>query len=368
MENHYETLQVAPDADAATVAAAYTRLRAQYDPARLAGAADELVQLAAQKRAAIERAYAVLSDPQRRTSYDTERAEQAAQEALTAAAAPPDLTDDDLIDYRPLPPAKRQERPRDFDAQPTLPLTQAARQAGRAAGTTPQRPLWLMSSVVAAMLTFGVMLTSLLLTGGGRPQVAAPPNTGAAAAGSANDQSQQPPAPTMTMDEIVAEYEAQVVTARQVANSLADNALAWRRLGDALYDSVQVIREKDPDGELYQERIPRWLEASEAYATALELDPDNPATLSERGVTQCYYGAGVRDPAYVQRGLDDTQAAARAKPDDGRILMNLGICLISSDPPQTEAARAQWEAVLALPAAEVGVTRQAELLLEQYRP
>lgn len=364
MENHYKLLQVAPDADAATIETAYTRLREQYDPARLAGAADELVQLAEQKRDALERAYAVLSDPQRRASYDTERAERAAQDALAAAAAPA-ADDDDLIDYRPLPPAKRQERPRNFDPQPTLPPSQATRQAGRAAGNTPQRPLWLASSVVVAVLTFGVMLTSLFLTDGGRPQVASTQEAGTAATTTAQE---QPPAPTMTMDQIVAEYEAQVVTARQVAVSLEDNALAWRRLGDALYDSVQVIRERDPDGELYQERIPRWLEASEAYATALELEPDNAAILSERGVTQCYYGAGTGDQAYVQQGLEDTHDAAAAVPEDGRVLMNLGICLISSDPPQTDAAVAQWEAVLAMPAAEMGVTRQAELLLEQYRP
>lgn len=169
----------------------------------------------------------------------------------------------------------------------------------------------------------------------------------------------------MTMDEIVVEYEAQVVTAQQMVNSLPDNALAWRRLGDALYDSVQVIREKAPDSALYQERLPRWLEASKAYDEALQRDPGNTSILSERGVTRCYYGAGIGDPQYVQQGLADTQAAAAIASDNGRIRLNYGICLMSSDPPQTKAALAEWQAVLAMPAVEIGVARQAQILIEQ---
>jgi DnaJ-class molecular chaperone len=73
-QDYYETLQVHPRADAAAIDAAYARLREMYDPARLDGAADELVELARQKRDAIERAYAVLSDPIRRASYEAEQA------------------------------------------------------------------------------------------------------------------------------------------------------------------------------------------------------------------------------------------------------------------------------------------------------
>src|SRR5688500_4386943 len=71
-QDHYETLQVHPRADAAAIEAAYARMRQLYDPARLNGAADELVALAREKRDTIERAYAVLSDPARRATYDAE--------------------------------------------------------------------------------------------------------------------------------------------------------------------------------------------------------------------------------------------------------------------------------------------------------
>src|SRR5215212_4951433 len=73
MQDHYETLQVHPRADVTAIAAAYARLRELYDPARLDGAADELVDLARAKRDAIERAYAVLNDPIRRAAYDREQ-------------------------------------------------------------------------------------------------------------------------------------------------------------------------------------------------------------------------------------------------------------------------------------------------------
>ncbi|PLS67604.1 MAG: molecular chaperone DnaJ [Cyanobacteria bacterium M5B4] len=376
IDDHYEVLQVHPKADQEAIQAAYTRMLAKYDAERLSGGADELVQLASMKRAAIEQAYAVLGDPQRRANYDAERAAQAMQAQLTAEVQG-DVGADERIDYRPLPPAKGQERPRSFNAQPTLPpaaVQPAPRQAGRSANEAKQqRPLWLTSSIVVGVLTFVVMLSSLFLTEGAGLQslFGGSPKTGGNAAASVPQapaaQQPQAPAPTMTMDEIVVEYEAQVVTAQQMVNSLPDNALAWRRLGDALYDSVQVIREKAPDSALYQERIPRWREASEAYDEALQRDLGNTSILSERGVTRCYYGAGIGDPQYVQQGLADTQEAAAIASDNGRIRLNYGMCLISSDPPQTEAALAEWQAVLAMPAAEIGVARQAQILIEQYQ-
>ena len=73
MQDYYETLQVHPKADQEAIRAAYERLCVRYNPAQLEGAADELVELARRKRDDIERAYAILSDPQRRTAYDVEQ-------------------------------------------------------------------------------------------------------------------------------------------------------------------------------------------------------------------------------------------------------------------------------------------------------
>src|SRR4051812_1632140 len=136
-QDYYETLQVHPRADTTAITAAYTRLRELYDPARLDGAADELVDLARAKRDAIERAYAVLSDPARRKAYDQEQAalEPANDQRPTTNDQRPTTKGDraelsirpssfvfsqtkETLDYRPLPPAQRAERPRGFDAQP----------------------------------------------------------------------------------------------------------------------------------------------------------------------------------------------------------------------------------------------------------
>src|SRR5262249_18293813 len=129
-QDYYETLQVHPRADAAAIEAAYTRLRELYDPARLDGAADGLVELARQKRDSIERAYAVLTDTNSRAAYDSEQAamegdaatvrggdEAGANVQTFKRSNVPTLTEE-LLDYRPLPPAGRAERSSGFDDQP----------------------------------------------------------------------------------------------------------------------------------------------------------------------------------------------------------------------------------------------------------
>lgn len=67
----YEILQVHPHADQDVIQAAYERLIARYDETRLEGMADELRETARQRRAALEEAYATLSDVQLRAVYDS---------------------------------------------------------------------------------------------------------------------------------------------------------------------------------------------------------------------------------------------------------------------------------------------------------
>ncbi|WP_322513118.1 J domain-containing protein [Chloroflexus sp.] len=68
--NYYRLLGVNPDADQATIAAAYEQQRQRYTPDRLAELDVELQALARNRLAEIERAYQVLSDPERRRQYD----------------------------------------------------------------------------------------------------------------------------------------------------------------------------------------------------------------------------------------------------------------------------------------------------------
>lgn len=363
MQDLYETLQVHPKADQEAIDDAYQRLRERYAPAKLEGAADELVEIARRKRDELDHAYAVLGDPVRRANYDTEQVERQAAVALDTEAG--DLTEDDLIDYRPLPPAKGQERGRSFDVYPLLSREEVVGVSrGRQAGRVGKRlPLWAPPVIIVAVVTFLVMVTSLIVTNGGQMRYA---SDLVDAQGAAAQNSEDGASSVAEVGQLIAEYDGQVVQARQVALNVPDNPEAWVQLGNALYDSVQVVREITRDGPIYLERVERWLEASDAYATAIELGLENPEVLSDRGVSLCYYGEDTAQPDYVVEGLEYTTQAVEQTRESGRVLLNLGICKIGAEPPQTAEAVALWQEVLALPDTRVGVAQQARILLEQH--
>jgi len=368
MTDHYETLQVHPKADAEAIRDAYERLRQRYNPAALEGAADELVALARRRRDEIERAFTVLNDPARRAAYDAELAERAAGPAIAVDDdAPAALTDDELIDYRPLPPARRQERPKGFNAQPVVPRAQAARRAGRNAGPTGGVPTWLPPTLVVAVATFGVVLATLISTINNPPAAPAQQQSGP------NILDPTAPAATPTTEEIVNRFEGQVVAARQVAQRAPDNSNAWVELGNALYDSAVVVRERLGSGpdeaelqNLYVERLPRWAEAADAYRKALAIQPDNAVVRSSLAASLCYFGTDTNDQSYVSQGVAEAERAAAAAPDEERVLLSLGLCQVSTDPPQTAAALESWQRLVAIPDADPNLTFQARLLIEQY--
>lgn len=367
MQDYYETLQVHPKADADVIRAAYERLRERYDPAKLAGAADELQELARRRRDEIERAYTVLGDQQRRAAFDSERASAA---AVAPAATTGAGDDDELIDYRPLPPAHRQERPSGFNAQPTLPPGQAQRGAarrGRAAGGQQGRyPLWLAPALIVAVATFAIVLVTLLTT-----TLGAPPQAASTGGPALLDPNATAAAPTPTFQEIANQFEGQVVAARQVANDAPDNPNAWLELGHALYDSVVVVRERlDGGGEearqLYIERLPRWREAAEAYGKVIELEPQNVVARADLAASLCYYGQGVNDMSYVAQGIAEGERAAAERPDEGRALLSLGLCYAFDEPPQTARALEQWQKLVVLPGADPSLVLQARQLVQEY--
>ncbi len=353
MQDHYEILQVHPNADQETIQAAYERMRLRYDPAALEDAAEELVEIARKKRDDIERAYAVLGDPVRRATYDEER------RALTNAEAQvPADGSEEVLDYRPLPPAGGEERPRSFNAQPLAPRQSAARQSGRRTGAKSVRFSWSTPVAIVGVTTFVVLLVSLFLTTLNSPQPSAASDTESQPAAGGDAQAQQA--------QLMNTFEDQITEARMVAQQVPDNANAWINLGNILYDSVQIVREQMPESELYEERLPRWIEASEAYREALALDPDNVVVRADLAVSLCKYGEGVDDPAYVEEGLAEAQRAAALDAMNARVRLNLGVCLANTEPPQTEAALEQWYAVLDLPSAEQGELFEAQQLIEQH--
>jgi curved DNA-binding protein CbpA len=342
-QDYYELLQVHPRADAAAIRAAYERLRAQYDPERLAGAADELITIAQTKLATIDQAYTILADPQRRAAYDQELAAR----AKTQPAAPPLPTPEDpaleeseralVPDYRPLPPAQRGERPRKFTHEPTM--------------AVPQRsPNLQLAIAILAALIVAVVGVSLLITNWST--IAAPPATAAV------------PTPTIS---ILDEYERLIAEARQATEQTPNDPEVWITLGNQLYDSAQIVRENMPDSTLYEQRIPRWLEASQAYERALALQPGNALVLADKGVSLCYFGVGVGDQSFVSQGTADVQQAVAQQPGNPLIQLHLGSCLISSLPPKTSEAITAWQRVTELAPADSPITQRAVELIQQYQ-
>jgi curved DNA-binding protein CbpA len=345
----YETLQVHPKADSAAIDAAYARLLNQYAPERLEGAAPELRDLAERKCRELDEAYALLSDPARRAVYDAQTTDH---RPPTTDHRPQDEGDASLtrdggglssvvlgpvetLDYRPLPPAGRAERPRGFDDQPK----QAA--ASRA---TPPMPAGFAALVVAAVVLLPALIAGLALTGGG---------------------STPPPVATATPSP-ADQFEALILQARTFTEQNPDDARAWIDYGNLLYDSVQIVREQAPDSVLYEQRLPRWLDAITAYERALQLDPSNAAVLADKGASACFYGSGTGEEPYLQQGLADTTLALEQAPEEPRALLSHGYCLVSARPPQTEAAIAGWRKILDIVPADSPLAGQAAQLISQY--
>lgn len=88
LPTYYDVLQVARDASAAEVRAAWRRLAHKYHPDKLPGNAN-----ATRAMAAINAAYEVLADPHRRAEHDLwiRRAERAARPLPPVPAAPASL-------------------------------------------------------------------------------------------------------------------------------------------------------------------------------------------------------------------------------------------------------------------------------------
>lgn len=342
----YETLQVHPKAETAAIDAAYTRLLEQYAPERLAGAAPELRELAERKREVLDEAYAMLSDPARRAAFDAEYKPAAASIATKPAAESRYTTQNSVLntanaselplDYRPLPPAGHAERPRGFDDQPYA-------DAGRPAAARPVPPAFI-ALLVAAMLLAPALVFGVVFTSGGFAQ---------------------PGVVTPTLSP-ADQFEPLIAQARTAAEQNPDDARAWIDYANLLYDSAQIVREQAPASVLYQQRLPRWLDAIVAYNRALELDPSNAVALADKGASSCFYGSDAAQSPYVEQGLADTTLAFEQAPEEPRVLLSHGYCLVSATPPQTEAAIAVWRKIPEIVPADSPLAGQASELITQY--
>jgi cytochrome c-type biogenesis protein CcmH/NrfG len=188
-----------------------------------------------------------------------------------------------------------------------------------------------------------IVVAALAMTGGGGPPAA-------------------PPTPTPSPFDA---FEASIPPARQATQQNPTSAKAWIDLGNVLYDSASVVRESAPESLIYQQRLGRWLEATSAYSQALALAPDNPGVRADMGASSCFYGAGTGDQSFVLRGTEQVRSAAKAAPQDERVLLSLGQCLISTQPPQTAEAIASWQQLIKLTPSSP-LAQQAQVLIARY--
>ena len=322
-EDLYARLQVAPDAPAEEIEAAFSRLSDQYSPERLADAPVEFQDLALRRREELVEAVTVLRDPLARAEYDRSRGGPAAVETL---------------DYAPLPPARKRERP-----SPSVPLPVVTARPERAAGGR-RAPRSLLGPLITALVLLGVLLL-LVLSGvrvqGGQAALATPgiPN-------------------------LVLPYSAaQVQEARQRADGSTDPA-DWVALGNMLYDNVEIMRERAPLSPQYLGALPQWLQTTAVYSRALELGA-GPEARADLAVAFFYYGLGANEPAAAAEAIMHIEQAYKEGPDEPRVLLNYGMIMVGIDPPRTADAVRAWRRLTEV-APESFEAQRAKDLLTSY--
>jgi hypothetical protein len=67
----------------------------------------------------------------------------------------------------------------------------------------------------------------------------------------------------------------------------------------------------------------------------------------------------------VRNGTAEVRRAAQSTPDDARVLLSLGQCLVSSSPPVTEEALASWRKIVAQDSSSP-LAAQAQQLIARY--
>lgn len=245
-----------------------------------------------------------------------------------------DRAPEEILDYRPLAPARGRERPSPSVALP--PLTPNPR---------PQRG---PRSVVPPLLvgTAALLLLLLLVLSGVRVE------SGPAAL-----------ATPVIPDLVLPFTQDEVNEARARAEASSDPA-AWVALGNVLFDNMQMMRERAPLAPQYLGTLPQWLEAAEAYSRSLQLGA-GPAARADLALANFHYGIAANDRASVEVALGEAERALRDGPDDPRVLLNYGMLLAGLDPPRTAEAVAVWRRVLAV-APQSREAQSAQTLIESY--
>lgn len=331
MVDYYAVLQLRQDADSAAIEESYTRLSNAYNPALLSGVSDELRALAEQRLFELGQARAILADPTLRAAYD------AGLEHVVTKALP---TAEPSFDYAPLPAASARERIPGF-------VTEPVRDARIADSRSRNLPM-----IVAIVLPMLIVLIAFVLTDGGTK--VAPSND---------------TPPVETAGSQIDQFEAAIATAKLATDSDPSNVSAWIEYGNMLYNSVQIVRELQPNSAVYNERLNRWQMSAFAYEKAMTLEPGNVVVAADHGAALCFYGNGVGDKKSSNAGLQQIRSVRDSIPatDRSRVLMNLAYCLAENTPPQVEDATKVWQSVIDAEPKDSPIAIQAAQLIARYR-
>ncbi len=322
VHNPYDVLQVAPSASTDEIAAAYDRLHTMYDPDRLQGGPPEFEVLARQKRAELDAAYAVLGDPARRTVFDQQNNGASRGQAT-------------VLDYRPLPPARGQER----SAPVAERETQRAERVVRRAGVRG----WLPGALVAlGGLAFVLLLVFSNVRANGSPEALATPQ----------------------ITSVQLRFTPAQIEQFRRAAEVSNTAETWMALGNALFDNLQTLRENVPQSPQYQGALAQWLEAAQAYERSLALE-ENEVVRSDLALTLWTYGTDVDDEASRRRALAEAEQAVERGVNEPRALINYGLVFAGSDPPRVDDAAALWQRVVDA-APDTQEAARAQQLLQNY--
>lgn len=324
--DYYALLHVSPQASLQEITEAYQQQRERYDPEYTASAAPELQELAAQKREQLEDAYATLADTARRAAYDR-------QQRFAPASS-------ETFDYRPLPPARGQER-----AIISEPIDQVA-DAPVASGRTRQErgaARWI-GPLVAAILAL-TLITYVVIS---------PIRVSSDASALA----------TPTIANLTLPFTSRQIQQFRTAAEGGNTAPLWTALGNALFDNLQILRETARVSPQYQQQIDVWLDVIAAYDRSLAL-ADNPVVRSSRAVALINYGIDAQDPDRVAEAVAEVERGIAADVTDPRALLNYGMVLTLTDPPRMEEAVAQWRRLVET-APDSQEAQVARTLLQRY--
>lgn len=324
--DYYALLQVGPHATEQDISAAYRRLIELYDADRMAGFAPEFQEQAVEKRRQIEAAYDELSDPQRRARYDQ-------RHGLVTI-------DDDVLEYRPLPPARRQERP-----SPSV--TSVAAAASPRRDQRRNRPSWLAPALVGAatLVVLLIIVLSGVRTFGGSAAMATPE----ARVGG------QPLALPFSSE--------QITQLRQQAQQ-TDDFQSWAALANAQFDNLQTLRENVPQSPQYRNSLASWLDVVQAYDQALAKQ-DNLTIRSDRALALFNYGLDLPDQQRAAEAVSEAEAAAGSEIREPRALLNYGLILVGAQEPRVDQALAMWRSIVEI-APDAPEAQRAQALIQAY--